>query len=380
MKYRLLAPGPTPVPDRVLKEMNKSIIHHRTEAFQKIFAESQENLKWLLGTSTAPLILSSSGTGAFESAVQNFFSVGDTVLCVGGGKFAEKWHKMCNVFGLKSVFLPLELGHAIKLEDFRQAQSTHKNIKGVIVVASETSTGVRQPYEEIAELVKSMPDCLMLVDAVTALGVWDINPEEQHIDLLVSGSQKGLMLPPGLGFTWVSEKAWARQAKSNLPRYYFDLARERKAQIKNETAFTPAVSLIMGLHEALTMMREEGKSAIFKRHERLGQACRAGMQGIGLKLFAERPSDAVTSVHNPKEVADDAVYKGLMKLANFTIAGGQDELKGKIFRIGHMGYVDEIDLIALFGALEIVLRKAGYEKFTLGDSFRAAMPILQKAF
>jgi aspartate aminotransferase-like enzyme len=239
---------------------------------------------------------------------------------------------------------------------------------------------VRHPYEKIGELLKERPNCLYVVDAITAVGVWDICPDRENIDLLVSGSQKGMMLPPGLGFIWVSEKAWGRQASSDLPRFYFDLAKEKKAQEKNQTAYTPAVSLIMGLHEALCMMKEEGREAIFNRHTRLSQATRAAMSALGLKLFASNPSESITSVYNPEGLPDDAIYKGLMKMANFTIAGGQDALKGKIFRIGHMGYVDDIDILGVLGALEIVLKKLGYEKFHLGASLEASSAFLQEGF
>lgn len=380
MKYRLLAPGPTPVPDRVLKEMGKTIIHHRTSSFEKVFYECRENLKWLLGTKDAPLVLSCSGTGAFEASLQNFFSKDDTVLCVTGGKFGENWLKMSQAFGLNAIAIEVKWGDAVDPQDVLKALNAHPNARGVIMVASETSTGVRHPYEAIASLVKDRSDCLFVVDAVTALGVWDLAPEEEHIDVLVGGGQKGLMLPPGLGFVWVSEKAWLRQPSANLPKFYFDLAKEKKAQQSNQTAYTPAVSLIMGLHEALLMMKEEGRENIFKRHARLAEATRAAMTALGLKLFAKCPSEAITSVVSPANIPDDAIYDALMERANFTIAGGQDHLKGKIFRIGHMGYVDEIDLIGVFGALEIILRKVGYKEFTPGASLSASFSILEKGF
>lgn len=271
-------------------------------------------------------------------------------------------------------------GEAVDPQVVKNHLDARPDIRGVVVVASETSTGVRQPYEHIAQMVKERHDCLLVVDGVTALGVWDISPERDHIDILVGGCQKGLMLPPGLGFVWASEKAWAAQKTSDLPKFYFDLAKERSAQAKNQTGHTPAVSLIMGLQEAMIMMKEEGRDAIFARHERLGRATRAAMQALNLRLFAKSPSDAITSVYTPDNLPLDAVYKGLMRMANFTIAGGQEQLSGKIFRIGHMGYVDEIDMLGAFGALEIVLRKLGYEKFAHGASIEASSSILQEGF
>lgn len=380
MKYRLLAPGPTPVPDRVLKEMNQSIIHHRTEQFERIFHVCKEGLCWLLDTKHAPLILSCSGTGAFEAAIQNFFSPNDTVLCVTGGKFADNWLKLSHIFGLNAIEIPVAWGEAVQVDQVKDALHEYPQAKGVILVASETSTGVRHPYAEIGALVKGYSDCLMVVDGVTAVGVWDLAPEREHIDVLVAGSQKGLMLPPGLGFLWVSDKAWSLSNRSQLPKFYFDLSKEKKAQAKNQTSYTPAVSLVMGLRESLEMMKEEGRNAIFARHERLARACRAAVLAIGLMPFAKKPTEAITSIYSPESLPPDAVYNGLMELANFTIAGGQEHLAGKIFRIGHMGYVDEIDLIGVLGALEIVLRRLGFEKFHMGASLAAASPILQEGF
>jgi len=380
MKYRLLAPGPTPVPDRVLRAMSQTIIHHRTSQFETIFDQCQQGLSWLLAGSTPPLILSCSGTGAFEASVQNFFKANDTILCITGGKFADNWLKMCRAFGLNAKEIPVTWGEPVALAQVEQALEDNPNAAGVVLVASETSTGVRHPYEEIGQLVARQENCLFLVDAVTALGVWDIQPEKEHVDILVAGSQKGLMLPPGLGFVWVSEKAWQKNKTSNIPKFYFDLTKEKKAQGSSQTSYTPAVSLIIGLCEALAMMQEEGRTRIFERHDRLASATRAAMQALSLKLFAKTPSQAITSVMSPAELKDDAIYNGLMNMANFTIAGGQDKLAGKIFRIGHMGYVDDIDLLSVFGCLEIVLKKMGYEQFAPGASIAAASPILSAGF
>jgi serine---pyruvate transaminase len=380
MKYRLLAPGPTPVPDRVLRAMNQTIIHHRTAQFEEIFGRCQQGLSWLLDTKSPPLILSCSGTGAFEASVQNFFKTGDTILCITGGKFADNWLKMCRCFGLNAVELAVPWGEAVDVDQVKRALIEHPEASGVVLVASETSTGVRHPYEAIGEVVKDYSDCLFVVDGVTAVGVWDIAPEREHIDVLVAGSQKGLMLPPGLGLVWVSEKAWAKTSRSNIPRFYFDLVKEKNAQKNCQTGYTPAVSLITGLNEALIMMQEEGRDTIFTRHKRLAKATRTAMESLGLKLFAKSPSEAITSVYTPAGLKDDAVYNGLMDMANITIAGGQDKLTGKIFRIGHMGYVDDIDLISVFGALEIVLKSLGFEKFAPGASIAAASPILTAGF
>lgn len=380
MKYRLLAPGPTPVPDRVLKEMNRTIIHHRTEQFEQIFSECKSGLAWLLDSKSSPLMLTCSGTGAFEASVQNFFNKGDVVLCVTGGKFAENWLKMAGRFGLCPVEIPVSWGDAVRVEQVEDALKEFPAAKGVVLVASETSTGVRHPYREIGELVKMRNDCLFVVDGVTAVGVFDIAPERDNIDVLVAGSQKGLMLPPGLGFVWVSDKAWQMSERSLLPKFYFDLQKEKRAQAQDQTGHTPAVSLIMGLRESLSMMREEGKGALFERHIRLAHATREGLKALGLKLMAQSPSEAITSAYSPKELPQDALYRGLMELANFTIAGGQGNLAGKIFRIGHMGYVDDIDILGVLSAVEIVLKRSGLERFTFGDSIKACAPILEAGF
>jgi aspartate aminotransferase-like enzyme len=374
MKYRLLAPGPTAVPDRVLKEMSKEMIHHRTDRFEQIFSECKSGLCWLLNTKTPPLILTASATGAFEGAIQNFFNIGDKVLCVTGGKFADNWLKMSQNFQLNAIEIPVEWGKAVKAEQVSDALKKHPDTKGVIIVASETSTGVRHPYEEIAQLVKNK-DCLVVVDAVTAVGIWDVCLKD--IDILITGSQKGLMLPPGLSFLWASEKALSK--KSTAPKFYFDLNKEQKAQSKNQTGHTPAVSLIIALKEALLMMKEEGRENIFARHKRLAMATREAMKALDLKLFSESPSDSITAIYTPKGVKDNAIYDALMSMANYNIAGGQEQLAGKIFRIGHMGYVDEIDLIGLLGALEIVLKKLGV-KLEAGLAFKAAEPILREGF
>ena len=380
MKYRLLSPGPTPVPERVLTAMANPIWHHRTPAFEATFAKCREGLQWLFQTKQDVLILSSSGTGAFEAAYQSLLSPGETVLTVAGGKFGERWGNMARVFGFNNVTIPCEWGDAVDVQRVKEALEKHPEAKAVVVCASETSTGVRHPYEEIAQLVKGREDTLMMVDAITALGVWDICPERDGIDVLVTGSQKALMLPPGLAFISLSEKAWNRAKSAKSPKYYFDLNKEKKNQATNQTSYTPAVSLVEGLLESLKMMQEEGLPTMFARHARLAEATRVGVQALGLALFAKKPADSVTSVLQPASIKPDAVYKGLMQRANLTIAGGQDAVKGKIFRIAHLGYYDDLDIITVLAAVEIVLRQEGYTSFTPGASVGAASAILADGF
>lgn len=380
MKYRLLAPGPTPVPERVLLAMAQPIYHHRTPAFEQVFARCQAGLQWLFQTQHDVLTLSASGTGAFEAAVQNFFSPGDHVLAIGGGKFAERWSLMGKRYGLKVTDMPVEWGAAAQTNQVERILAEYPDIKGVFCVASETSTGVRHPYEAIARLVKNRESCIFVLDAITAAGVWDICPERDGIDVLITGSQKAFMLPPGLSFIAISPKAWQLQTSSSMPRFYFDLAKEKKAQDTKQTAYTPAVSLMSGLAEALSMMQEEGRDQIFMRHQRMSHATQLAMQALNLKLFAQVPAESVTSVLMPEGLRSNAVYAGLRDRANITIAGGQDQLKGKIFRIAHMGYFDELDIFTVLCALEVTLLQEGYRHFTPGSSVAAAMPVLQEGF
>ncbi|MEI6805833.1 MAG: alanine--glyoxylate aminotransferase family protein, partial [Myxococcaceae bacterium] len=308
MKYRLLAPGPTPVPDRVLSIMSRSIVHHRTPAFERIFADCIQGLKWVFQTDDDILALSCSGTGAFEAIFQNFFSPGDTIINLDGGKFGERWGKMAKVFGLNVVSVQVPWGESITLESVQEALKAHPDTKAVVCVASETSTGARHPYEQIGQEIKKLSDCIFVVDAITALGVWDIQPKRDGIDVLVTGSQKAMMLPPGLAFLSVSSKAWALNQSSKMPRFYFDLAKEKKAQAQNQTAYTPAVSLMVGLQEALLMMQEEGLPNIFSRHARMAKATRAAVVALGLKVFPKNPADSLTAVCAPEGIKSNSVY------------------------------------------------------------------------
>ncbi len=380
MKYRLLAPGPTPVPDRVLSIMSRSVVHHRTPAFERIFADCIQGLKWVFQTDDDVLALSCSGTGAFEAIFQNFFSPGDTVINITGGKFGDRWGKMAKVFGLNVVSVDVRWGDSVTLQAVQEALKSHPQTKAVVCVASETSTGARHPYEQIGQEVKKLSDCILVVDAITALGVWDIQPERDGIDILVTGSQKAMMLPPGLAFLSVSKKAWALSLTSKMPRFYFDLAKEKKAQAQNQTAYTPAVSLMTGLQESLLMMQEEGLQNIFARHARMAKATRAAMQALNLQLFPKHPADSLTAVCAPDGIKTNGVYSGLRDRANLTIAGGQDELKGKIFRIAHLGYFDELDILTVLSALEIILKQEGYRAFEPGASIAAASAILEEGF
>lgn len=378
IKKYLLAPGPTPIPDEVVRAMAATIIHHRTPEFSKVFAESREGLKALFGTKNDVLILASSGTGAMEAAVSNLFSPGDKVLVVNGGKFGERWLNIANATGLTPVEVEVKWGTAVKVDAINQQLERHRDIKGILVQASETSTTTLHPVREIAELTRNGGP-LLIVDGVTAVGVLPVQLDDWGIDVLVTGSQKALMLPPGLGFISLSERAWAQTKNAKLPRFYFDLQLELKSQKKNSTAFTPAVSLVFGLHAALKMMNEEGLDRVYARHERLARATRTAATALGLKLLSpDSPSPAATGICLPDEMDGDKLLDYFRDSMGITFAEGQDQLRGKVIRIAHVGYIGAFDVLVAIGALEMALKKFGYP-VTFGRGVAAAQEILMEA-
>lgn len=377
IKQYLLSPGPTPIPNEVALAMAETMIHHRTPQFNKVFDETREGLKKLFGTKNDVLILASSGTGAMEASVANLFSPGDKVLVINGGKFGERWLNISNAFGLNPIEMKVEWGQAVKVADVEIQLKAHSDIQGVMIQASETSTTVLHPIKEIAELTQNGP--LFLVDGVTAVGVVSLPLDEWGIDVLVTGSQKALMLPPGLGFIALSDRAWEKTKKAKLPRFYFDLNLERKNQQKGSGAFTPAVSLIFGARASLQMMQREGLQNVYARHDRLCRATRAAAKAMGLKLLApDSPSPAATGIFLPAGIDADAVLEYLRDKMNITLAEGQDQLKGKAIRIAHIGYMGAFDVITAIAALEMALRKFGAE-IPFGKGVAAAQEVLMEA-
>ncbi|OGQ73806.1 MAG: class V aminotransferase [Deltaproteobacteria bacterium RIFCSPLOWO2_12_FULL_60_16] len=376
IKQYLLAPGPTPVPDEVVRAMAQTMIHHRTPQFSEVFAEAREGLKALFGTKNDVLVLASSGTGAMEAAVSNLFSPGEKVLVINGGKFGERWQQIGQAFGLQVTQLKVEWGKAVKPEVVEKHLKVYPDIQGVLIQASETSTTTLHPVQEIAELTRGGP--LLVVDGVTAVGVLPVPMDEWGIDVLVTGSQKALMLPPGLGFIALNERAWARTEKAKLPRFYFDLRLERKNQLKKTTAFTPAVSLVFGLHASLEMMQKEGLERVYARHERLARATRAAAAALGLKLLApENPSPAATGIVLPEGMDGEKLLDYLRERMGITFAEGQDQLKGKIIRIAHVGYIGAFDVLVAISALEMALKKLGHP-VAFGRGVGAAQEILME--
>ena len=378
MKKYLLAPGPTQVSPEVLLAMAQPILHHRAPEFAKLLERVKQDLKWLFQTENDVLIIVSTGTGGMEGSVSNFLSPGDKALVVNGGKFGERWLKLCQAYGVKAEEIKVEWGYAVKPEAVKAALQKDPSIKAVFTQASETSTGVAHPIREIAEAVRGHEGCLMIVDAVSAMGVFDIRTDEWGLDVVVTGSQKALALPPGLAFVSVSEKAWRQAEKAKNAKFYFNFKKEREALAKNQTAYTAAVSLIVGLDQSLKMLKEEGLSNVFGRHQLLARAMREAMKGLGLALFPkEHPSDSVTAVSAPEGYDGQAIYKDLRVKYGITAAGGQDHLKGKVFRIANMGYMDTFDIIIAVSAVEMVLKAMGHP-LKLGTGVGIAQEILLK--
>jgi aspartate aminotransferase-like enzyme len=377
IKQYLLSPGPTPIPNEVALAMSATMVHHRTPQFSQVFDEAREGLKKLFGTKNDVLMLASSGTGAMEASVANLFSPGDKVLVINGGKFGERWLNIANAYGLNPVELKVEWGHAVKVSDVEKQLKSHPDIQGVLIQASETSTTVFHPVKEIAKLTRNGP--LFIVDGVTAVGVVPVPVDEWGIDVLVTGSQKALMLPPGLGFIALSDRAWEKTRKAKLPRFYFDLNLERKNQQKGSGAFTPAVSLIFGVRASLELMEKEGMANVYARHERMSRATRAAAKALGLRLLApDSPSYAATGIHLPDGIDADRVLDYLRDKMNVTLAEGQDQLKGKVIRIAHVGYMGAFDVITAIAALEMALRKFGAE-IPFGKGVAAAQEVLMEA-
>lgn len=375
LKRYLLTPGPTPVPPQVALRMAHPLVHHRTPEFEQLFAEVQEGLRWLLQTANDVLILASSGTGAMEAAVANTCAPGDTAIVVNGGKFGERWLKICHALGVHTVPIEVEWGQAVTPAAVEQALRAHPHARAVLMQASETSTTVLHPVEPIAALTRHS-DTLLIVDGITAVGASDIPMDRWGIDILLTGSQKALMLPPGLAFIALSAKAWRCTEHAQVPRFYFDLRRERKEQQKHTTAYTPAISLIYGLHEVLRLLREEGHAHIFARHARLAAATRAAVQALGLQLLAPTaPSPAATGVWLPPTINGSQLLTYMRDRMGVDIAGGQDHLKGKILRISHIGYAGPFDVITAISTLEMALARFGYP-VELGRGVRAAEEVL----
>lgn len=375
MKKRLFTPGPTPIPETVMLKMAEPIIHHRNPEFNEIFTRVNKNLRYLFQTEQPVLTLTCSGTGGVEATFVSLFSPGDTIISFNGGKFGERWVKMPKVYGLNVIEVKVEWGKAPTEEQLLEALREHPETKGVYMTHSETSTGAATDIKKLAKVIRDNSNALVCVDGITAIGAHEMRFDEWGIDACVTGSQKGLMIPPGLAFVALSKRAIAATESSKMPKFYLDLKRALKSYEGNDTPWTPAVSLVIGVDVALQKIVDEGIENVWSRHQRLANAIRAGVTAIGLKLFSEFPSYAVTPVWVPEGVEWKQFNKILKGKYGITIAGGQDDFTGKIFRISHLGYYDELDMITMIGALELTLKECGY-KFDLGAGVKGVLQSL----
>ena len=381
-KLMLMIPGPTPVPEAALLALAKHPIGHRSSEFSNLMAEVTQNLKWLHQTESDVLMLTASGTGAVEAGMINFLSPGDRILVGCNGKFGERWAEVGQAYSLQVETVTAEWGQPLDPQLFAQKleADTEKQIKAVVITHSETSTGVLNDLETINRHVKAHGEALIIVDAVTSLGAVNLPIDAWGLDVVASGSQKAYMIPPGLGFVAVSSKAWEAYKTAKLPRYYLDLGKYRKATAKNTTPFTPPVNLMVALHTTLRMMQAEGLESLFARHQRLMNATRAAIKGLNLPLFAADSvaSPAITAVA-PEGVESDQIRAIMKKQFDIALAGGQDHLTNKIFRIGHLGFVCDRDILSAIASLEVALRELGYEGFTPGSGIAAASRVFSQS-
>ena len=377
-KNYLLSPGPTPVPERVLLAMAQPVIHHRTPQFSALFRVCLEKLKPIFGTKNDVIILSSSGTGAMEAAVCNCFSKDEKVLVLNSGKFGERWGQIAESFSLNVIWINIGWGNAADPEEIKKALDADPDIKGVLMQATESSTTVKHPLKEIAAITKNR-DVMLVVDGITGVGVFEIPMDNWGIDVLVGGSQKAFMMPPGLAFIALSERAWEKVEYAKNNKFYFDLSKEKKNLAKDTTSYTAPVSLIYGLAEALKMMEEESLPKLYARQARTAKAARAGCAALNLKPVTQSPSEAMTGVFLPTDIDGAKFVKVLRDNFGITFAGGQDQWKGKIIRIAQLGYIGDFDIIIAMSAIEMALDKFGVP-VKLGSGVGAAEAVLRDGF
>ncbi|MDD4956489.1 MAG: alanine--glyoxylate aminotransferase family protein [Candidatus Omnitrophica bacterium] len=374
-KYRLMAPGPTPVPEKVLLRMADTIIHHRTPQFQAVLKQVNIKLKKAFHTENPVLVFASSGSGAMEASVVNLLSRGDKALVIRGGKFGERFAEICKAYGVETVNYDVTWGEGADPKIVEKMLKDDPGVKVVYSTLCETSTGVVNDIKGIGKVV-SATKAVLVVDAISGLSADELRPDEWGVDVVVGGSQKGLMLPPGLAFLSISPKAQKLVETSDLPKYYFSLKAALKSHAKDDTPWTPAVSLINGLDAVLDMMLAEGMDNILARHARLANATREAMKALGLEIFAKSPSNAVTAVKVPEGIDGGSITKKMRDEQCVTIAGGQGDLKGKIFRLAHLGYMDEFDTISAIAGVEMVLSQIGH-KVELGKGVAKAQELLK---
>ncbi len=373
-KKYLLTPGPTPLPPEVMSALSRPIIHHRTAEYGEVFGEVNKGLKYLFQTAEDVFMFASSGTGAMEASVVNLLSPKDKVIAVEAGKFGERWLELCNTFGLDVIPVHVQWGKSVAPSLIEKLLKENPTTKAVFVTLCETSTGVTTDVKAIAA-VTAKTNAVVVVDAISGLGAMELKTDEWGVDVVVSGSQKGMMLPPGLGFISLSKKAQKMMETSKLPKYYFNLKAYKKALEKLDTPYTPAIGLTVALKEALKLLQDEGLENVLKRHAVMAEATRQAVKALGLEVFASPSSDTVTAVKLPEGMDGGKLYKTMKNDLGVQAADGQGNLKGKILRFAHLGYMDASDVILGISALEVALWKIGYP-VKMGEGVKAAQKVL----
>lgn len=359
-KPRLMTPGPAPVPEDVLLELARPVIHHRSAEAKEVITEVAGGLKEVFQTKNDVMILTASGTGAMEAAAVNTVPPGGKALVLSAGHFAARWANICKAYGINAISLETEWGRPVDPAQVAEGLRQHPDTVCVMGTLSETSTGTGHPVEAIGKIVAETP-AVFAVDGISGVGAMECRTDEWNIDLLCVGSQKALMLPPGLAFVSVSQKAWAKIDAFNSHSFYFNLKSARKKMQEFDTPFTPAHTLILALRTALKRIKAEGIENVWRRHRLMSEACQAGIQALGLELFSARPAEGLTAFRVPSGLKDSDIRNKLVERFGITTVGGQDKLKGKIVRVGHMGYTDEVDVVGGLAALEMVLSDLGLD-------------------
>jgi len=374
-KYYLLSPGPTPVPETVLAAAAEPIIHHRTPEFSKIFMETTEALKAVFGTKEDVFILTASGTGAMEASVVNTLSPGDKVITINAGKFGERWGNICKAYGIVYKEIVVEWGKDYRKEQLEAELQAMPDAKAVFCQLSETSTGAIFDVRGFGEVV-ARTGAILVVDGISGTGATPCPMDEWNVDIMVSGSQKSFMIPPGLAYVAFSSKAWKLVDTAKCPKFYFDAKKAKKNLLDKTTPWTPAISLVIQQKKALDIIMGMGLEKLFAHHRLLGEAMRAGVKALGLELLAEKPGNILTAVKTPAGIEGGKIVKTMQNKYMAYIAGAQDPMKGKFFRIAHLGYMGGFDIVTALIALEMTLADLGYA-FETGASIKAAEPVLR---
>ena len=360
MKARLFTPGPTPVPEETLLELARPVTYHRSAEAKAILAEVTEDLKYVFQTANPVYTLTSSGTGGMEAAVSNCLAAGEKAILLTAGRWGERWKGILKAFASNTAIVEVPYGKAVTPEMLQKALGENPDAKAVFATLSETSTGVGHDLEAFGKIV-AKTDALLIVDGISGLGAMECHTDKWNLDVVVTGSQKALMMPPGLAYVSVSEKAWKKIDATPVRSFYFDLRRAKKSQAESDTPFTPANTLIRAQRVSLKRIRAEGIENLWVRHAKIAAGCRAGVTALGLELFAERPNNGLTVITVPAGVDGSGTLKKLEKQHGYKLADGQDSMKGKIWRLSHMGYTDAFEVLGAIAALELVLLESGFK-------------------